>query len=186
MDSAESTSPVDSGDRPHTDSMVTVPLSDAQSNVDPSQPGCSSPSTPKTPTVVFREADDQQDMSQADESTSGSELDDQDRTTDSSSLPDTNGTQQDDAHGDVVDWAELDKTEEQEPRGEQSDEVFGCTLEYVMILTRPVNCPSASSPRAREQRSSQKSQVRLVQCLTFARPEGLPLPVSSYDQTANQ
>jgi hypothetical protein len=129
MDSSDSPSRVDSGNRPHTDSMVTVPLSDAQSNSDPSHPDWSSPNTPQTPAGGFSAADDQRDATQPGNGALGSESDlEQVRATGPSiRLPETDGMHQaDDAEGDVVDWAELEKTEEQEPRGEQSDEVRIC------------------------------------------------------------
>lgn len=129
MDSSESPSRVDAGNRPNTDSMVTVPLSDAQSNADASHPDWSSPNNPHTPAGGFPVVNDQPNVTQAPSCTLGSELDEQDRTDDSSVLPDTDGAHQDDADGDVVDWAELEKTEEQEPRGEQSDEVFAFALD---------------------------------------------------------
>lgn len=124
MESSASPSRVDSGNRPHTDSMVTVPLSDAQSNADASHPHWSSPITPQTPAGGFPGAHDQQTMTQASSGPLEPELEEQDNTVGASVLPDTDRMHQDDVHEDVVDWAELEKTEEQEPRGEQSDEVL--------------------------------------------------------------
>lgn len=123
MESPSSLSRVDLGNRPNTDSMVTVPLSDAQSNADASHPDWSSPNTPQTPAGGFAGAHDQPTMTQASSGPLEPELEEQDSTVGPSVLPDTDGMHQDDVHGDVVDWAELEKTEEQEPRGEQSDEV---------------------------------------------------------------
>lgn len=78
MNTPDSPTPFDSGN--NHDSMVTVPLSDAQS-------------TPQTP---------------AHDGPVRSDEEDQDRVEDN----------------DDLDWAELEKTEEQEPRAGQSDEVF--------------------------------------------------------------
>lgn len=106
----------------NTDSMVTVPLSDVQSNADPS---------PQTP------VDDSPHMVHDTNTTPvhghalKSELDpDQDRTLPSIPPPHSGMDQAEDPEDDVVDWAELEKTEEQEPRGEQSDEVCCRWMEY--------------------------------------------------------
>ena len=84
--------------------MVTVPLSDVQSNSEHTQSDWRSLDIPVTPTGQNALKSDPRGGSST--------------RSPSSERNDTG----DEAEGDV-DWAQLDKTEEQEPRGEGSDEV---------------------------------------------------------------
>lgn len=91
-------------DGTNRDSMVTVPLSDVQSNSEHTQSDWRSLDIPVTPTDPNALKSDPAGGSST--------------RSPSSERNDTG----DEAEGDV-DWAQLDKTEEQEPRGEGSDEV---------------------------------------------------------------
>lgn len=99
----------------NTDSMVTVPLSDVQSNSDPSHPD----HTPQTPL---------DDSPGTNGNTIPTPVDDHAAVPTMPSSAHNEVSPVEDAEDDVVDWAELEKTEEQEPRDEQSDEVC-CQLD---------------------------------------------------------
>jgi hypothetical protein len=96
----------------HTDSMVTVPLS---SNSEDTQPEWRTLEIPQTPVESTSQADDEIDP----------------KATPTSAKPDLQSElarsriseDVDRTEGDGVDWEELEKTEEQEPRMESSDEV---------------------------------------------------------------
>lgn len=94
-------------DGTNTDSMVTVPLSDVQSNSEHSQPEWRSLNIPLTPA----------DPVSPTQSDNGAKSDA------GNSMRRSQYSDRVDATEDEVDWAELDKTEEQEPRGEGADEV---------------------------------------------------------------
>ena len=101
--------------------MVTVSLSDAQSNSDPSHPDWRS--IPQTPVENAPEMDTEGVTDTAPPHALESELHpNQDQAVPSIRSPQDN-VDQEDVENDVVDWAELERTEEQEPRNEQSDEV---------------------------------------------------------------
>lgn len=125
-----------------TDSMVTVPLSDLQSNPDevaeetlqeklaesnpPNPPLEASESQPnptdQEPGDITENADERGDSAgcQA-ESFAASVAAPQDTEDETKSLHSAAGS--DSVDSDSVDWDELDKTEEQEPRSEATDEV---------------------------------------------------------------
>lgn len=100
-------------DGTNRDSMVTVPLSDVQSNSEHTQSDWRSLDIPVTPTDPNALKSDPAGGSST--------------RSPSSERNDTG----DEAEGDV-DWAQLDKTEEQEPRGEGSDEVC-CSIVTVTL-----------------------------------------------------
>jgi hypothetical protein len=124
----------------HTDSMVTVPLS---SNSEDTQPEWRTLEIPQTPVDSTAYADDETDP----------------KATPTSAKPDLQSElarsriseDVDRTEGDGVDWEELEKTEEQEPRMEGSDEVGnhpdGKQQDSTDVLD---NCPFVSSPGARE------------------------------------
>ncbi|KAL2817994.1 rab-GTPase-TBC domain-containing protein [Aspergillus cavernicola] len=104
----------------HTDSMVTVPLS---SNSEDTQPEWRTLNIPQTPIEASTQSDDEISP----------------KTTPTSANPNLeteleharNGEADDRAdilEGDAVDWEELEKTEEQEPRTEASDETTALLL----------------------------------------------------------
>lgn len=98
----------------NTDSMVTVPLSDIQSNHEHSPSDWRSIDVPPTPPVdLVSPTEQRHDNGLKSGDLGGSAL----------RSPTSDRNDASDAEGDVVDWAQLDKTEEQEPRGESSDEV---------------------------------------------------------------
>lgn len=89
----------------NTDSMVTVPLSEVQSDSEHTQPDWRSLNIPQTPAdPVSPTQSDNGAKSDAGNSSRRSQCSDR-------------------GMDDEVDWAELDRTEEQEPRGEDADEV---------------------------------------------------------------
>lgn len=114
----------------NTDSMVTVSLSDVPSNSDPSHPDWRS--IPQTPVDNAPDTDTEGDTAPHALKSEPDPIQDQ-------AVPAIQSPQdeidQEDAENDVVDWAELERTEEQEPKTEQSDEVC-CLLsrKYSRIL----------------------------------------------------
>lgn len=89
----------------NTDSMVTVPLSEVQSDSEHTQPEWRSLNIPQTPAdPVSPTQSENGAKSDAGNSSRRSQYSDR-------------------GLDDEVDWAELDRTEEQEPRGEDADEV---------------------------------------------------------------
>lgn len=93
---------------------MTVPLSDIQSNSEHSQPDWCSLDIPPTPPIDLASPTEQQ----SNNGLKSSDVGDSPLRSPSSERNDAS-----DAEGDVVDWAQLDKTEEREPRGRSSDEV---------------------------------------------------------------
>lgn len=96
--------------------MVTVPLSDIQSNPEQSPSDWRSVDVPPTPPVDLvspTEQQQQDDNGLKSGDVGGSAL----------RSPSSDRNDASDTEGDVVDWAQLDKTEEQEPRGDSNDEV---------------------------------------------------------------
>ncbi|PKX94948.1 putative GTPase activating protein (Evi5) [Aspergillus novofumigatus IBT 16806] len=110
----------------HTDSMVTVPLSDVQSNSEHSQPDWRTLDIPQTPVESTlpgeEETYDEANVERETTPTQGfvkTEL----ATDCTSAAPSVRSRSSEEyERGDAVNWEELDKTEEQEPRGEGSDE----------------------------------------------------------------
>lgn len=106
----------------NTDSMVTVPLSDIQSNPENSPGDWRSSDVPPIPPVDIDSLTEQQQQ-QHDHGLKSGDVGGPPLRSPSSERNDTS-----DVEGDVVDWAQLDKTEEQEPRGDSSDEVGSSVL----------------------------------------------------------
>ena len=108
--------------------MVTVPLSDIQSNSEHTQPDWRTLDIPPTPPI---------DLASPTEQQSNNGLKSSDAGAFSAQSPSSERNDASDVEGDEVDWAQLDKTEEQEPRGESSDEVcthIPSTLCLVLIM----------------------------------------------------
>jgi hypothetical protein len=110
----------------HSDSMVTVPLSDIQSNSEHTQPDWRTLDIPQTPIEVTSPTEES--VNADDPTTRTTPTRDSDKPilqphTYRSSI--VSRSSEEIFRGDVdgVDWQELDKSEEQEPRGEGSDEV---------------------------------------------------------------
>lgn len=103
---------------PNHDSMVTVALSDNQSSSEHTQPDWRTLDIPPTPVEMSHLE------KESEESFGPVPLQDAARTT---PTPETPGADRERQTGEMfdneVDWENLDKTEEQEPRGEGSDEV---------------------------------------------------------------
>ncbi|KAF7114560.1 hypothetical protein CNMCM5793_009205 [Aspergillus hiratsukae] len=110
----------------HTDSMVTVPLSDVQSNSEHSQPDWRTLDIPRTP--VESTLPGENDVYGGDdverETTPTRDCVKTELATDcTSAAPSVRSRSSEEyERGDAVNWEELDKTEEQETRGEGSDE----------------------------------------------------------------
>ena len=133
MDNSEPTTQIHSPGVPkniptihqHSDSMVTVPLSDVQSSSEHTQPDWRTLDIPQTPIEVTSPPGDSVN---ADDPTNTTPTRDseqpilQPRTYRASVV---SRSSEEIFRGEVegVDWRELDKSEEQEPRGEGSDEV---------------------------------------------------------------
>ncbi|RJE26698.1 gtpase activating protein [Aspergillus sclerotialis] len=152
-------------DHRNTDSMVTVPLSDVQSNSDPSHPDWRS--IPQTPVNNAPETDIEGVTDIAPHYALESELDpNQDQAVPSIRSP-LDEVDQEDVENDVVDWAELEKTEEQEPRSEQSDESTALLLarleeENNALATNPKSGLSKypHSHKSRPSRSQSLHQIK--------------------------
>ncbi|KAL5336027.1 rab-GTPase-TBC domain-containing protein [Aspergillus crustosus] len=104
----------------HTDSMVTVPLSPGSED---NQPEWRTLDIPRTPIETTPESDDKIDA----ESTPTSAKPDLESELARSRISEEND-HPDVLEGDTVDWEELEKTEEQEPRMEGSDETTALLL----------------------------------------------------------
>ena len=124
---------------PNHDSMVTVSLSDIQSNSEHTQPEWRNLDIPLTPVDSTHEAEDKRVKT---ESFGPMALRDAARTTptpvDEPPTPTsteykTRDKTLDEESENEVDWENLEKTEEQEPRGEGSDEV--CDLQNLLSHT---------------------------------------------------
>lgn len=113
--------------------MVTVSLSDVQSNSEHTQPDWHTLDIPPTPVESSCESESSQNRTQ---SFGPQALQDAAKTcTAPVDEPQTPTAPQDNDDTDnEVDWENLDKTEEQEPRGEGSDEV--CSAMLVIILDK--------------------------------------------------
>ncbi|KAK9849721.1 hypothetical protein MYU51_013233 [Penicillium brevicompactum] len=140
---AEPTSP----SVPHAlnhDSMVTVALSDKQSNSEHTQPDWCTLNIPPTPVEMTH-------LEQENEESFGPvPLQDAARTTptpeDDMPTPGANGERQQSEMFDTeVDWENLDKTEEQEPRGEGSDE----STALLLARLEQENNALATNPKSR-------------------------------------
>lgn len=114
---------------PDHDSMVTVSLSDIQSNSEHTQPDWRNLDIPPTPVESTHETENDRTKT---ESFGPMALRDAARTTptpfDEPPTPTSSGDKPrdmtlDEEAENEVDWVNLEKTEEQEPRGEGSDEV---------------------------------------------------------------
>ncbi|CAI7598811.1 unnamed protein product [Penicillium viridicatum] len=102
---------------PNHDSMVTVALSDNQSNSEHTQPDWRTLNIPPTPVEMTHLE------KESEESFGPVPLQDAARTTPTPETPGADsGRQTGEMFDNEVDWENLDKTEEQEPRGEGSDE----------------------------------------------------------------
>lgn len=114
---------------PNHDSMVTVSLSDIQSNSEHTQPEWKTLDIPPTPVEEKQETEAQTTQARgATESFGPVALQDAARTTptpddDAPTLTSAKYVPADEEEDLEVDWENLDKTEEQEPRGEGSDDV---------------------------------------------------------------
>lgn len=130
-------------DGTNRDSMETVPLSDIQSNSEHTQPDWPALDIPHTPVDLVSPTEQNHGLktSPVGSSTRSPSSDKSER---------VGGT--DDAENDEVDWAQLDRTEEQEPRGEDSDEVCLHDLTYKRSRNTDqiVNGSAAGAPRTGE------------------------------------
>jgi hypothetical protein len=110
----------------HTDSMVTVPLSDVQSNSEHSQPDWRTLDIPQTPvesTLPGEEEVYDEDNVERETTPTRACVKTELATECTSAAPSVRSRSSEEyERGDAVNWEELDKTEEQEPRGEGSDE----------------------------------------------------------------
>ena len=121
------------GYAPNHDSMVTVALSDKQSSSEHTQPDWRTLEIPPTPVEMTHLEKESED------SFGPMPLRDAARAT---PIPETTGADKAGRTGEMYDnevnWEKLDKTEEQEPRGEGSDEVsvtsFRGILEWVLTF----------------------------------------------------
>ncbi|KAL3476534.1 GTPase activating protein [Aspergillus californicus] len=141
----------------HTDSMVTVPLS---SNSEDTQPEWRTLDIPQTPVKATTPSDDEIDT----------------KTTPTSAKPDL-GTElvhtrnsAEIFEGDAVDWEELEKTEEQEPRMEGSDETTALLLarleqENNALVTNPKSGLSKVVAEDTQQRPSRSQSLHQIKRL---------------------
>ncbi|KAJ5083027.1 hypothetical protein N7532_012070 [Penicillium argentinense] len=158
MESAESASPAPHA--PNHDSMVTVSLSDIQSNSEHTQPDWRNLDIPPTPVEASHES----------ESFGPMPLQDAARTTpvpvSEPPTPTSTADKTADEEADSeVDWENLEKTEEQEPRGESSDESTALLLarleqENNALVTNPKSGLSNNVPQSpRHQRQSRSQSL---------------------------
>lgn len=161
-------------DGTNRDSMVTVPLSDIQSSSENTQPNWPALDIPRTPVDPVSPAEQNHDLKTSDVESST-------RSPSSVKSGRIDGT--DDADNDEVDWAQLDRTEEQEPRGEDSDEVCLHDLTYKRSRNTDqiVNGSAAGAPRTGEQRIGYQSQVRFGH-LPYQEALPVPTPHQALDQ----
>ncbi|GMF79769.1 unnamed protein product [Aspergillus oryzae] len=184
----------------HSDSMVTVPLSDVQSSSEHTQPDWRTLDIPQTPIEVTSPTGESVDD---DEPTSTTPTRDsepqilQPRTYRASVV---SRSSEEIFRGDIdgVDWRELDKSEEQEPRGEGSDEVR--IQENNALATDPKSGLQAQQFRGvRKSRSQSLRQVKQLinddpRSLRYSQLPPPPLTelefwaalVSDYPQTAQR
>lgn len=121
---------------PNHDSMVTVSLSDIQSNSEHTQPDWRNLDIPPTPVESSHEAEGNHTKT---ESFGPMALRDAARTTPTpvDEPPTPTSTEDrvlDEETDNEVDWENLEKTEEQEPRGEGSDEVCDLRSPHTMQI----------------------------------------------------
>ncbi|KOC17833.1 GTPase activating protein [Aspergillus flavus AF70] len=191
----------------HSDSMVTVPLSDVQSSSEHTQPDWRTLDIPQTPIEVTSPTGESVDD---DEPTSTTPTRDsepqilQPRTYRASVV---SRSSEEIFRGDIdgVDWRELDKSEEQEPRGEGSDESTSLLLarleqENNALATDPKSGLQAQQFRGvRKSRSQSLRQVKQLinddpRSLRYSQLPPPPLTelefwaalVSDYPQTAQR
>lgn len=123
MNNSEPASP-EAPRAPNHDSMVTVALSDNQSSSEHTQPDWRTLDIPSTPVQASHESQENDRMT---ESFGPLPLQDAAKTSpvpmDEPSTPTMKDKQAEEDTDQEVDWENLDKTEEQEPRGEGSDDV---------------------------------------------------------------
>ncbi|KAL4914984.1 rab-GTPase-TBC domain-containing protein [Aspergillus aurantiobrunneus] len=139
----------------NTDSMVTVPLSP---NSQDAQSDWRTLESPQTPVDTTPPSDDETD-SKTTPTSAKPDL----RTELSHSRVSEENDQTDGLEGDAVDWEELEKTEEQEPRSEGSDETTALLLarleqENNALATNPKSgLAKVASPQKRHRPSRSKS-----------------------------
>ncbi|KAJ5125183.1 uncharacterized protein N7443_008262 [Penicillium atrosanguineum] len=153
---------------PNHDSMVTVSLSDIQSNSEHTQPDWRNLDIPPTPVESTHETEETRTKT---ESFGPMALRDAARTTPTpvDELPTPTSTEYktrdktlDEESENEVDWENLEKTEEQEPRGEGSDESTALLLarleqENNALATNPKS-GIATPPRAPKHQRQSRSQ----------------------------
>ncbi|TQB70515.1 ecotropic viral integration site [Monascus purpureus] len=199
MENTESTAPrgpgrVQSGVSHLTDSMVTVSLSDVQSNPELSQPDWQAPSPADSPygigyAVTTPSVMDAELPILQPDRYNGSAASIRSRTSDT--------------HDDAV-WEELDKSEEQELRGESSDESTALLLarlerENNALATNPKSGLSSTSHAQKQARTQSLHHIKRLMhdSQTSLRYSQLPTPpmtelefwaalVSNYPQTAQR
>ncbi|KAF5862571.1 ecotropic viral integration site [Aspergillus alliaceus] len=162
----------------HSDSMVTVPLSDIQSNSEHTQPDWRTLDIPQTPVEVTSPTEGSVD---ADEPTTKTTP-----TRDSkpilqphtyrASIVSRSSEEIFRGEADGVDWKELEKSEEQEPRGEGSDE----STSLLLARLEQENNALATDPKAglqaqqfRGVRKSRSQSLRQVKQLINDDPRSL-------------
>lgn len=118
MEKSEPTSPV-APHAPNHDSMVTVSLSDIQSSSEHTQPDWRNLDIPPTPVNASHEGDSFGPMPLQDAART-SPVPVSEPTTPTATRDNKDAEEETDNE---VDWENLEKTEEKEPRGEGSDEV---------------------------------------------------------------
>lgn len=114
----------DTPNQHNTDSMVTVPLSEPQSTTETTHPDWPSFESPRTPVEPFSLSDQLSDTEDPVKTTPTQNDVRRSNPEDVASVRSRSSEtdQTEDSDGECVDWAELDKTEEQEHRGD-GDEV---------------------------------------------------------------
>ncbi|KAJ5174224.1 uncharacterized protein N7482_000101 [Penicillium canariense] len=156
---------------PNHDSMVTVALSDIQSNSEHTQPDWRTLDIPPTPVQATHCKEDNKTKT---ESFGPMALQDAARTTptpvDEPPTPtlaeagQTNARQTEEEADNEVDWENLDRTEEQEPRGEGSDNSTALLLarleqENNALATNPKSALSSAPRTQRHQRQSRSESL---------------------------
>ncbi|CAG8900838.1 unnamed protein product [Penicillium egyptiacum] len=143
---------------PNHDSMVTVALSDNQSSSEHTQPDWRTLDIPPTPVEMSHLE------KESEESFGPVPLQDAARTTPTPETPGADGEMQTgETFDNEVDWENLDKTEEQEPRGEGSDESTALLLarleqENNALATNPKSrIPDVSDGKAHQRQSRSES-----------------------------
>ncbi|KAE8393543.1 rab-GTPase-TBC domain-containing protein [Aspergillus alliaceus] len=162
----------------HSDSMVTVPLSDIQSNSEHTQPDWRTLDIPQTPVEVTSPTEESVDADEPATKTTP--------TRDSkpilqphtyrASIVSRSSEEIFRGEADGVDWKELEKSEEQEPRGEGSDE----STSLLLARLEQENNALATDPKAglqaqqfRGVRKSRSQSLRQVKQLINDDPRSL-------------